>query len=860
MRRGWINFGLRAFSPSTAVCLALLTTPAVAAQTEAPEPQANEPLPDDPADENYILVIGERRSAVKNVQPIATFDENVISGTGASSIAELMKVIGPVAKSADGSDPIVLINGQRVSGFNDIGSLPPEAIEKVEVLPEPAALKYGFPPTRRVMNFITKRHFQQTQVGAAFGTTTRPGSQVMDGKFGFTRLRNDARMTVSLERHRTTALMQSEREILPDPDLLFDSVGNVTGLDGGPIDPALSTAAGEAVTSAPVPLDPAQRTLAGFTAGANQPRLFDLGPFRTLTPLNDTSKAEATWANRIGKTLGASANFSFERSRDRTMAGPAPVTLTVPAGIPYSPFSEPVLLHRYLTEADPLRQHQTTTKLHAGTMLRGAIAGWRWDVTTNFDQQDIHGTGDRGIDVTAANAAIAGGADPFAPLDPAVLDRLVDRARLRTRAMGTKGVITNSPIHLPAGDATVTFSAEAEHSKADSSTRGANPFELHLSRTRTEGSAAIDLPIASKSERVLGFIGDLSLNASGTARSVGGFGSLFDRTLGAGWTPVKGIQVLLQDKRSETAPALDRLSSPIVKVPYYPVFDFLTGRTEVVTVTQGGNPDLRAERRHVRSLAFNIKPFEKREIRLTATYEDTTIRDQTGTVFLLRPDIAEILPDIYARDDSGKLISATFQPTNFHLERQKTLSLVINAFGPIGREPKPDGNTKPVREPARPTYYAGMGPSLKISDRLQLRPGTRFLDLLDGDSVGGGGGPRLSGYFYGGVNYLGNGVNVDGWFQTGNRVDGPTPESTLHFSPVFKINASAFISVHHFLRKQDWTRKLQLKLEVSNLTDSRPKVRDGNGDIPFRLQPDSLDPVGRTVKISFRKLFQPPKR
>ena len=91
-------------------------------------------------------------------------------------------------------------------------------------------------------------------------------------------------------------------------------------------------------------------------------------------------------------------------------------------------------------------------------------------------------------------------------------------------------------------------------------------------------------------------------------------------------------------------------------------------------------------------------------------------------------------------------------------------------------------------------------------------------------------------------------------------MDGPTPESTLHFSPVFKINASAFISVHHFLRKQDWTRKLQLKLEVSNLTDSRPKVRDGTGDIPFRLQPDSLDPVGRTVKISFRKLFQPPKR
>ena len=857
MHRGSVGLGLGMIRTSMAVSLlALVTAPGLAAGQSAAEPQ-----PEAPEGPNDILVIGERRSAMKNIQPIATFDENVISGTGASSIAELMKIIGPVAKSADGSDPIVLINGQRVSGFNDIGSLPPEAIEKIEVLPEPAALKYGFPPTRRVMNFITKRHFQQKQVGAAVGTTTRLGSQVFDGTFGFTRLRNDARMTFSLERHRTTELMQSERDILPDPDLLFDSVGNVTGIDGGPIDPTLSAAAGEVVTSVPVPLDPAQRTLAGFAAGANEPRLFDLGPFRTLTPLNDTSKAEATWANRIGKTLGASANFSFERSRDRTISGPAPVVLTVPESNSYSPFSGPVLLHRYLTEADPLRQHQTTTKLHAGTMLRGAIAGWRWDVTTSFDQRDIHGTGDRGISITEINAAIAGGANPFAPFDPALLsNRLVDRARLRTRSMGTKGVITNSPIDLPAGAMTVTLSAEAERATADSSTRGANPFELHIGRTRTEGSVAVDVPIASKSEDVLGFIGDLSINASANARSVGGFGSLFDRTLGTAWTPFKGLQVLLQDKRSASAPALDQLSSPVVSMPNYPVFDFMTGRSEVVTVTQGGNPDLKAEHRHVRSLAFNIKPLAKREIRLTATYEDTTIRDQTGTVFLLRPDIAAILPDISVRDASGRLVSASFQPTNFYLERQKTLSLVLNAFGPIGKAPKPDPKAKPVSEPARVTYYGGMGPSLKLSDRLQLRPGTRAFDLLGGDSVTGGGGSRFSGYFYGGVNYLGNGFNVDGWYQTASRVNGPTPASTLRFAPVFKMNASAFISVHHFLRKQDWTRKLQLKLEVSNLTDSRPKVRDGNGNIPFRLQPDSMEPVGRTVKLSFRKLFQPPKR
>ena len=847
---------LRAACASSIMALAVGASPALAQPAPAAEPP--QPLADVPYDPNEIVVIGERRSASKTIQPLATFDENAIAATGATSIAELMKVIGPVAKSADGGEPILLINGQRVSGFQDLGSLPPEAIEKVEVLPEPAALKYGFPPTRRVMNFITKRHFQQTHVGAGVGTTTRPGSRLATANVGFTRIEKDARITVGLERQHTGSLMQSERDIAPDPDLLFDSVGNVSGLNGGQIDPLLSAAAGEPVLSAPVPLSAGNRTIGGFARGANQPRLFDLGPYRTLSPHNDTTKGEASWANRIGKTLSGSVTLTAERSRDRVISGPAPVILTVPVGNPFSPFSGPVLLHRYLTEVDPLRQDQKTTKLHAGTMIRGAIAGWRWDVTTSFDQQLIDGTSENGIDTAAANAAIATGADPFAPLDPALLaGRLVDHAKLRTRSIATKGVITNSPIDLPAGAMTVTLSGEAERSSADSTTRGANPFELHLARLRTEGSAAIDVPIASKSQKVLEWIGDFSINASGNARSVGGFGALFDTTLGAAWTPIKGIQFLAQDKRGATAPALDQLSSPVVRMPNVAVFDFVSGRTELVTLTRGGNRDLKEQRKHVHSLSLNIKPFEKRELRLSTTYDDTTIRNQTGTVYALTEQVEAIMPDIYVRDASGTLVSASFQPTNFYLERQRTLSLTLNAFGMIGKAPSPDPKGKPVSPAARPTYYAGMGPTLKLSDRLQLRPGTPVFDLLDGDTVVGGGTSRFSAFFYGGANYLGNGFSVDGWFQTGNRVNGPTPATTLKFAPIFKMNASVFVSVHHFLPKQDWTRKLQLKLEVSNLTDGRPRVRDALGRTPNRLQPDYLEPVGRTVRLSLRKLFQP---
>src|SRR5206468_11439788 len=99
--------------------------------------QASEKSKHEPAEVRAtrdIVIVGERRSAVKNVDPLATLDSNAIAATGATTVGELLKVIKPLTQSADGRDPIFLLNGQRTSGYDEIGSLPPEAIDKVEVL------------------------------------------------------------------------------------------------------------------------------------------------------------------------------------------------------------------------------------------------------------------------------------------------------------------------------------------------------------------------------------------------------------------------------------------------------------------------------------------------------------------------------------------------------------------------------------------------------------------------------------------------------------------------------------------------------------------------------------------------------
>ena len=48
-----------------------------------------------------------------------------------------------------------------------------------------------------------------------------------------------------------------------------------------------------------------------------------------------------------------------------------------------------------------------------------------------------------------------------------------------------------------------------------------------------------------------------------------------------------------------------------------------------------------------------------------------------------------------------------------------------------------------------------------------------------------------------------------------------------------------------------------VQLRVDNIFDSKPQVHDALGNVPLNFQPDLLDPLGRTIMISFRKLFLP---
>lgn len=803
-------------------------------------------------DSPEIIILGQRGTVATDLQSLTTLDAAAIAATGATSIAELLRPLRGVTQSGNGQEPIFLLNAQRVSGYQDIGNLPPEAIERVEVFPEPVALQYGYPPTRRVVNFITKRRFRQVAIKAAGGGATGGGAETANVHLDLTRLHDDRRVTMSFDARHTDRLLQSQRSISPDPDVPFDARGNVTGLAGGEIDPALSALAGQAVTIAPVPVT--SPTLAGFVPNANQPRLFDISPFRALAPTNDTVHGEIVMADRIGRKISGSLTITADHSHDVTVFGPASATLFIPALNPFSPFATDVLLQRYLVEAPSLGQRFDTTTLHGGGVLRGAWGGWQVDLTGTLDAQRRSGVVAKGIDLTAANNAIAGGRDPFQPLTPMLAaDRLIDRTTQRTLGAGGKLVATGRPLSLPAGRVTVTATVEAEHARTDADTRGASPYAVAFARNRVEGGMAIDVPLASRREAFLDWAGELSANASGAVRRIGDVGTLADATMGLNWAPIQAVQFLVQLRRAEVAPTLDQLATPQTSAPQVPLFDFATGRSTLVTLFIGGNPALVAERHHVRSIGTTIKPFATRELRFAATYEIENIANGIQTIYALTPYTEAGAPGLFGRNADGVLTSVAFRPINVFRERKRALNMTLSVNGQVGRAKPPATPGGPP--PDRPGYYGGLGPSIRVSDRIDLRPGGTTLNLLAGDTLSSGITSRLSGYGYGGINYMGNGATFD-FYCTGKAgVRSTLPASTLAFAPLCKLNLSGSLSLHHVLPNENWARHLGLKLEVTNVTDAHQRVRDADGTVPYRYQRDILDPLGRIVTVSLRKVF-----
>jgi hypothetical protein len=817
----------------------------LAAQDAAPV----EAAPDEEeleAEDDEIVVTGRRIAAgsvIGDIAPEVQLDARDIRALGAGSLSELLDALAPQTRSGRGRGegrPVVLLNGRRISGFSETRDIPPEAIVRVDILPEEVALKYGYRADQRVVNFVLRPRFKAITAEVEAGMATAGGRGSYEADFTYLRIGKAGRLNFDAEYERQGALFESERDLIQDPE-----------------EPEGS------------------------------------GDFRTLLAASDRLALNATHSRTVLGKVAATLNGRFEATGSSSALGLPSATLLVPAGNLYSPGSANTQLQTYFGDLGAIGSTASGQAAHLGLALNGDAAPWRWSLTANYDRDRNVRTTDGRPDLAAAQALLDAGDpafDPFAPIAPELV-AIGPRDRSVTVA-GTGNVefVANGPIvNLPAGPLSASLKVGAETLSFEGrSTNGGIERERAFSRERGSGQASLDIPIASRKRNVLTALGDLSANINVAADRLSDFGTL--RTLGAGvnWSPVEEVELIASITDEDGAPSVQQLGDPALTIPGFRVFDLVRGETVDVVRIDGGNPNLRADNRRVMKLGLNVKPWEERDLSLTANYTSSRILDPIASFPTATPEFEAAFPDRFTRDAGGRLIRIDSRPVNFARTDRDEFRWGINFSKPIGkaRTARAGREGPPVDQAARAARRAGRGFSgrgfggrggpegrlqlalyhnIALQDSILIRPGVPELDLLGGSAVGSGGGrPRHELDFQAGLFKDGFGARLNGRWRSGTEVTGGTGtemgggSGDLSFSSLATVNLRLFADLgrqRKLVEKAPWLRGTRLSLAVDNLIDSALRVRDASGATPLGYQSAYLDPLGRSVRIELRKLF-----
>ncbi len=929
----------------------------------APAPKAPAAAGDDDTTVSELVINGKPPpgSVEGDIKPELVLTPQEVQSYAVSTVDDLLNELAPQTSAGPGSPaPVVLLNGRRISGFNEVRDIPTEAILRVEILPEEVALKYGYSADQKVVNIVLRPRFRARTVDVGGGSPTAGGQVQGQGQLDYMRIRRDERLNVALKAQDSTAITEDARGVVqPVETTPFDPAGNVVGATpGSEIDPALSALAGHPVTVAGIPAGlSGAPSLSDFVPTAGAPNATDMGRDRTLTGSSSSASANVVYTRPMPAGIQMTVNATLGATRTASLQGLPGVGLDVPAGNPFSPFSEPVTVAWDVTRFGPLRQVTDGWTAHLGTTLNRDTKTWRFTFTAAYDHATSETRTDAGVDSASLQQRLDTGDpsfNPFVPIDTA-LNGMLPRnlASSRTDTANVHVLASGPLLSLPAGKMNLTIHAgDVQSWYASSSTFAGRQQVVDLWRNALNGRVNLDAPVF----RHAGALGDLTLNGNAAVDRLSDFGVLTAWGYGANWRPLTAVTLIVSRTHDSTAPSFQQKGGPVVVTPGARVYDFTTGQTVDVNLISGGNPGLLAYGRDITRVGLTLRPFAKKDLVFTANYNRTRTRNPIETFPAATAQIQALFPQRFIRDDDGELTDVDYRPINFASEDRSQLRWGINFTTPFGKPPPPPtpeerqalrrqfaerarqfaqrrggqqgpggpgaGGEGPPRggpdgpppgdgqggppgpDGAAPGFPGGPGPgdfgggpgggggfrggggrggggfggrggggnqpgriqlavyhTVVFEDRLLVRPGGPVFDLLNGYPAGGGGGlPRHEVEAQAGVTWMGLGARASAKWQSGTFISGEgSPTGPLTFSPMGTIDLRLFADFaqnRRLVARHPWLSGTRVTLGVTNLLDAHEKVRDATGSTPLTYQPAYLDPVGRVVRLSVRKLFR----
>ena len=796
-----------------------------------------------------IIVTGQpqRGAVLGNIKPEQQLSSADIRALGVTSISEM---ITELSVQTNGT-PVVLLNGKRISSFSEIQDIPSEAVARVDILPEQVALSYGYAPTQKVANIVLRQRFRAELADLRAATTTDGGRESGSAEAGLLRIRGDNRFTLNVKYNAAASLLESER-----------------GID---------------------------RTV-------TNPALIDVTRFRTLNPATESLSANATYARALGG-VSMTVNGRVELSDNDSLQGLSAAALAAPIG------NDPA--YAEFLRDNRLDQQIRGTTGHLGLTFNGLLGkGWQWSFTGNGDISDTRTRTERSTST--------------------------DRASARSQAVTGDLLLSGPLFDLPAGAITSSVRVGASANGFEGwSIRNAVERSTDYDRQIASGQITLDIPVTSKARGVLGAVGDIGINVNAAAQELSDFGTLSTLGYGLRWRPIPAVQLLVSANQDRAAPTGNQLTDPEVRTENVPVFDYQSGQTVFVTRVTGGNAQLKESVRDQFRLSATVKPFDKPNLTLTATYLNSRTSNPIAAFPEPTPAIEDAFDGRFIRDADERLIEINARPINYLRSQSEQLRWgfdlsfplksrihkLVEAWRAAGAKPEErpkelqdmralfgnrgsrsgerggqgaqDGAPPPPGQEGgdRPRGEGGFGGpgggggggrpgggfgggrgggggrlsfslyhTWHFTESILIAPGVPELDLLNGDATGSSGGqPRHE--VEARVGYTNNGLgarlSVD--WESGTHVDGALGgTSRLNFGSLATANLRLFANLGQMpslVKNHPFLRGSRVSIGIDNIFNTRRDVTDATGGTPLRYQQGYLDPLGRTISISFRKLF-----
>jgi hypothetical protein len=569
------------------------------------------------------------------------------------------------------------------------------------------------------------------------------------------------------------------------------------------------------------------------------PETPNLGRFRTLLPAEQRWTLRGVMSGPINERTAAILQGRFEQQDGRGLLG--------------NGLDGPIV-----------RKTENRTA-GLGATLSGDVGRWQWTFFGNFDHR--------------RELALTDRADGTVPRDEA----------RGVTSVAAANLLLNGPLlPLPTGDLQASIRGAAEMQTFDATARvGSASEDGELDRDLAGLQVNLDIPLSRRRGRSLP--GALSVNVNAELQYLSDFGLLQRIGFGLNWSPVDGVNLRASASEEEGAPALRQLGAPVLITPNVRSFDPVRQEVVDITTVTGGNRGLLSDRRHVTRLALLAQPWQDTDF--TLSFEYLAIRtDQPTSAFpTITPAIEAAFPERFTRASDGGLLGIDERPVNFLRSNRKLLRWGFVLTRPLGKVPAgmkgapirtlPAGTDLKSALPAgsriiqaapgsallkgfetlRSRLFFSVSHRWTLEDTLLPRAGQPTLDLLEGDAIDFRGGTRRHQLeLVAGVYKRGLGARLTGEWQGGSRVRGlGGPAGDLHFSSLATFDLNLFADIEQFAGPQTpkWLADTRLSLGVANVFNARMEVRDGAGSTPLSYQGTYLDPLGRVVSLSVRKLL-----